>query len=67
MPNEFGRKPMLYSYELGINDKLVGRIRRNDRSDSSRIILVFNWTHPVFDGLRENERSPDAGRRGQSP
>ena len=58
MPNEFGRKPMLYSYELGINDKLVGRIRRNDRSDSSRMILVFNWTHPLFDGLRENERAP---------
>ena len=55
MPNEFGRKPMLYSYELGINDKLVGRIRRNARSDSSRMILVFNWTHPLFDGLRENE------------
>ena len=52
-----GEEPMLASYEVGINESLVGRIRRSDETDSSRMTLTFNWTHPLFRELRD-DRAP---------
>ena len=44
--NRFGQKPELASYEVGVNETLVGRIQRDD---STHMKLTFNWEHPVFE------------------
>ena len=55
MRNRFGEKPILYSYEVGVNAVPVGRIQRDD---SSSMILAFNWTHPLFDALHAKATAP---------
>ena len=61
-----GEEPMLDSYEVGINELLVGRIRRSDATDSSRMTLVFNWTHPLFNELRDEQPPVHAAAAGVS-
>ena len=53
----FGKEPMIESYEVGINESLVGRIHGSDETDFSRMKLTFNWTHPLFRELRD-DRAP---------
>ena len=56
--NPSGKGPMLYSLEVGINEKLFGRIRQNDKSNPTGMILDFNWMHPQFEGLRGDVAAP---------
>ena len=45
--------PVIASYEVAINEELVGRIQES--GDPARMELAFNWAHPLFDALRERE------------
>ena len=65
--NRRGDEPLLAGYAVGINDALVGRIRRND---AFQIMLEFNWTHSLFDDLLDDERAPlhaDAANVAEAP
>ena len=49
-------KPVLASYEVGVNDLLAGRIVWTD-SPETGVNLEFNWAHPLFDPLRRHQSS----------
>ena len=40
-------KPVIASYEVGVNGSLVGRIVRTGSLEAS-VKLEFNWSHPLF-------------------
>ena len=49
-------KPVLASYEVGVNDLLAGRIVWTDSLETG-VNLDFNWAHPLFDPLRRHTPS----------
>ena len=51
-----GDRPVLASYEVGVNEALFGRVARVGDSDTD-FNLEFDWMHPLFDSLRP-VRSP---------
>ena len=53
-------QPVLASFEVGVNDSLVGRIVWTDSLEGAN--LEFDWTHPLFDPLRHRQLGGDQTR-----
>ncbi len=50
-------QPVLASYEVGVNDSLVGRIVWTDSFEGAN--LEYDWAHPLFDPLRHRRLGVD--------
>ena len=60
------KKPVLASYEVGVNESLVGRIRAHEAGNR----LEFNWTHPMFAEFRSSVQRTaytEPTRAGEGP
>ena len=53
-------QPVLASFEVGVNDSLVGSIVWTDSLEGAN--LEFDWTHPLFDPLRHRQLGGDQPR-----
>ena len=53
--NRRDERPALTSYEVGVNQSLVGRMRP-DATAGDR--LELHWAHPAFGQFRTNDRAP---------
>ena len=56
--NRRDERPALTSYEVGVNQSLVGRMRPDATAGNS---LELNWAHPAFGQFRTNDRAPAHG------
>ena len=53
--NRVDERPVLASYEVGVNESLVGRIRPDATADNR---LDLNWAHPAFGRFRTADQAP---------
>ena len=64
-------RPVLDSYEVGVNGLLVGRLERDPEAGVAPTRLAYNLSHPLFDSLRRHgetsEHSDTASRQPSSP
>ena len=58
-------QPVLASYEVGVNDSLVGRILWTDSFEGAN--LEFDWTHVLFDPLRHRPLGGDRAAGSHFP